>query len=250
MHSILELSYVWLVAIIFGLTFSFAVIVHMVTEYSPLSGYLSEYRHIPAAALTAVAVLFGLFSAFLGADIWERVRQERQSVEREVAAVQTIDTIAESMGQQGAQLDRSLKRYVEICVPGMMSATSKAAADEALDEVARQILDVARFDETHVPARSTMLEAFHEIKMARAERLHLEGTHSDKYKWAAVILMGLLVQVAIGFAAPYEPRGQVAALIIFSAAFSVTLAALAIHENPMVEQQSIPIEALSNSVEP
>ncbi len=191
MHSILELSYVWLVAIIFGLTFSFAVIVHLVTEHSLLSGYLSEYRHILAAALTAVAVLFGLFSAFVGADIWERVRQERQSVEREVAAVQTIDTIAESMGQQGAQLDRSLKRYVEICVPGMMSATSKADADEALDEVARQILDVA-----------------------------------------------------------YEPRGQVAALIIFSAAFSVTLAALAIHENPMVEQQSISIEALSNSVEP
>jgi len=247
MHSIFELSYVWLAAIIFGSVFSFALVVHLVTEHSPLAGHLSEYRHIPAAALTAVAVLFGLFSAFLGG---ERVRQERQSVEREVAAVQTIDTIAEGMGQQGTNLDRSLKRYVEICVPGIMSATSKAAADAALDEVARQILDVARFDATHVPARSTMLEAFHEIKMARAERLHLEGTHSDTYKWIAVILMGLLTLVAIAFAHPYEPRGQVAALIIFSAAFSVTLAALAIHENPMVESQSLPIEALSKSVEP
>ena len=250
MHSILELSYFWLVAIIFGSVFSFALVVHLLTEHSPLSGRLSEHRHIPAAALTAVAVLFGLFSAFLGADIWERVRQERQSVEREVAAVQTIDTIAENLGQEGAQIDRSLKRYVEICVPGMMSATNNPAADQALDEVVRQILGLARSDATHLPARSTMLVAFHEIKMARAERLHLEGTHSDKYKWAAVILMGLLVQVAIAFAHPYEPKGQAAALIIFSAAFSITLAALAIHENPMVESQNIPIEALSNSVEP
>lgn len=250
MHSILELSYYWLVAIIFGLTFGFAVIVHLVTEHTPLTGRLSDYRHIPAAALTAVAVLFGLFSAFLGADIWERVRLERQSVEREVAAVQTIDTIAESLGQQGVQIDRSLKSYVDVSVPRMMSAKSKAAADRALDEVARQVLDLARHGATHVPARSTMLVAFHEIKMARADRLHLEGTHSDKYKWIAVVLMGLLTQVAIAFAHPYEPRGQVAALIIFSAAFSVTLAALAIHENPMVESQNIPVEALTQAVEP
>ncbi len=250
MHSIFELSYVWLVAIIFGSTFSFALAVHLLTEHSPFTGRLSDYRHIPAAAITAVAVLFGLFSAFLGADIWERVRQERQSVEREVAAVRTIDTIAESLGQQGMQIDRSLKRYVEICVPGMRSATSKAAADKSLDEVARQIIDLSRDGATYLPATSAMLVAFHEIKMARAERLHLEGTHSDKYKWIAVIVMGLLVQVAIAFAAPYEPKGQATGLVIFSAAFSITLAALAIHENPLVELQSIPIEALTQSVEP
>ncbi len=250
MQSIFELSYVWLAAIIFGSIFSFAFVVHLVTEHSPLAGRLSDYRHIPAAGLTAVAVLFSLFSAFLGADIWERARQERQSVEREIAAVRTIDTIAESLGRQGVQIDRSLKRYVEICVPGMTSATSKTAADQALDEVARQILELARFDATHAPVTAAMLAAFHEIKMARAERLHLEGTHSDKSKWIAVILMGLLVQVAMAFAAPYEPKGQLTGLVIFSAAFSITLAALAIHENPLLESQSIPVEALSRSVDP
>jgi hypothetical protein len=248
MAQLLGHSQVWMVVAICMAALGFGLIVHLVTEHSPLAARLRPYRCVPLTAITAVALLFGLFSAFLGADIWARIGEVRQSVEIEIASVQTIDTISHNLGEDGKAIREKLRKYVDLCLPDKHAHARRAAANAALGELVQVILAPSRDEALSGPSRSTMLSAYYAIKEARAKRLHLFGTHADPHKWFAVVILGFLTQVAIAFAAPDERKGQFAGLVIFSLAFAISLSALAIHEAPLLRSENLPTAILKGSV--
>jgi hypothetical protein len=247
MKALLELREYWMVGLVCGAAFGCAVAIYLVTERSPLAARLQPYRCIPVAAISAVAVLFGLFAAFLGADIWERIREERSSIEHEIAAIQTLEAIADELGEDGQSIKQTLKNYVDICLPKRRLVLDRERADDAPDRVVQTILGTSPNAAAEATSRGEMLAAAREIRLARAERLHLYGTHADPHKWLAVILLGVLTQVTIAFVNDF-PKGTVAGLIIFSLAFAVSLSALAIHEAPLTRSESVPIDILRGTL--
>jgi hypothetical protein len=245
MEALLDLTPIWLAATVCGLSFGFALIVYLLAARSPLASRVQEFRCVPMGVVSAIAILFGLFSAFLGADIWERSGAKLHSIEGEIAAVQTLGAIAGDLGEHGVRVKRSVSAYIDVDL--LKKPKDSSLTHNPLDELLQDILDLAQTEAAHAPARSEMLVAYHEIKLARAQRLRIEGQHGDPSKWLVVIFMGFLMQIAIVFERSDRPKGQIAGLAIFSSAFAITVIALAVHEAPLAQSSNVLMEVLSHS---
>lgn len=245
MNQLFDIGVIPVVTMIFIFTFGFAVTFHFVTEHSPFAVWLRQYRGVPDTTIAAVALLFGLFAAFQGADVWDRIRQERQSIEQEIAAVRTINAVASGLGELGDGIKSDLRTFVV-----HNTTLHNTPAEAALDELVRSILALNDPQSKHQPSRDVMLAAYHDIKSARALRVLLRHLNGDPHKWAAVILLGLITQFSFTLAARRSSKGQAAGLTIFTLAYAVTLTAIAIHEMSTILGEDVHYRALSRDLGP
>ena len=86
--------------------------------------------------------------------------------------------------------------------------------------------------EAGTAAQGVLLDTVLKLRSSRHDRLAMSGDRSDRTKWAAVLFLALITQVAIGIVHLERPRAQVAALSIFSMAVVITLGLVAIRERP------------------
>ena len=251
MQAVLELDLDWRILALCSIPIVFAILLQWVTHSSPLAGFFQGYVGVQGPYFVSVAILFALFSTFLGADIWSRVQHSDNSLEHEASAIQSLRQIASTQGPNGEEIARSLNSYIETSLAQEWASEGRgrsAAVDQALERLVTEILDPVLASDAHRTAQGAMLDSYRDIRRARAERLHVASSHSDPYKWAAVILLGLLTQVAIALVHFENRKAQSAALLVFTAAFVVTLTALAAHESPLADLQLIspePIQRLT-----
>ena len=247
METLFDLSPFWMGVSLGALPLGVAVVLQLVTQHSPLKKTLRKFSGGVGELLSAVALLFGLFAAFLAADVWERIREKHHSAEREIAAIQTIDAITDALGEAGVKIQLKLRHYAEASRSRNRPNSddpSFTAADEALEGLVQAIVELSRSRAIEGPVQSAMLAAYHNIKLARAQRLHVDATSSDPHKWLVVILLGFLTQMTIVVLHVERPKAQAAALALFSLAFAVTLTTLASHERTEGEPQLAPINTL------
>lgn len=248
MEAILDLNLGWL---IFGLCFIpslCAVLLYGVTQHGPLAVPLQEFRGVVAPFFASVGIIFAVFAAFLGSDIWERVQHSNHSLEQEVSAVQSIIQIANALGNPGTPIIATVNRYVHATLDEELSRRGQprsVVADSALEELVREVLDLPKENGKYGVAQSAMLAAYESLWQARATRRHIANTHSDPYKWLAVILLGFLTQVAVTVCQLDKPKPLAAALFIFTLAYAVTLVALVMHERPLSDPTLVSLEHLN-----
>jgi len=251
MQAVLELDLVWRILALCSIPIVFAFLLQWVTHGSPLAGFFQGYVGVQGPYFVSVAILFALFSTFLGADIWSRVQHSNHSLEHEAGAIQSLRQIASTQGPNGAAIEASLNDYVETSLAQEWASEDRGrsvAVDQALERLVTDILNPNLASDAHRTAQTAMLESYRDIGRARSERLHVAASHSDPYKWAAVILLGLLTQVAIALVHFDNRKAQSAALLVFTMAFVVTLTALAAHESPLADLALIspePIQRLA-----
>ena len=236
MESILNLSLLALVAWLCFIPVASAVILYVITQHGPLAAPLHRFRDVVAPYFVSVGILFAVFAAFLGNDIWQRVQESNHSLEKEVANVQSIVQIARALGENGDAIVSAARQYVDATLDLELSKDGRArstVADEALEQVAREILSLPPNDASSAAAQGPMLAAYERIWEARTTRRHIADTHSDPLKWIAVLLLGILTQVALTLCHIDKPKPLAAALSVFSLAFVVTMVALAVHERPL-----------------
>ncbi len=247
MQAILDLDLHWRVLALCAIPVVFAVVLQWVTQHSPFAAFFQSYSGVVAPFFVSVGILFALFATFLGADIWQRVQASNHSLEHEAGAIQSLRQIASTQGPQGAGIEESLRNYIKTSVAEEWDAAESArseAVDKALEKLVTAILDPALSSDDHRTAQVAMLESYRDIRRARAERFHVVESHSDPYKWTAVILLGLLTQVAIAMIHFENSKAQGAATLVFTIAFVITLSVLAAHESPLADLADISIEPI------
>lgn len=225
-----------------------AILLQWATQHSPLSTALRSYSGVVAPFFVSVALLFGLFATFLAADIWERVNDYNHSLEQEVGAIQTIRQIAVVLGERGQTIDLAVSDYTNIALGEEINSRTSPrspAANLALGELARAILAPEVAQSGGSAAQGALLSSFIQLREARATRIHIASSHSDPYKWATVIVLGIMTQIALIFCHIDNRKAQSAALFIFTLAFVVTLAALGIHERPLADPTLVSLDHIS-----
>ena len=78
------------------------------------------------------------------------------------------------------------------------------------------------------------------IRAAHEERIVLSSDRTVGSKWAAVLLLALITQIAIAAVHLESSRPQAAALAIFTLAAVLILGLLAVHESPFDPPVFIP----------
>ena len=110
--------------------------------------------------------------------------------------------------------------------------------DAALNALLREVaLPGASKD---VGIQRTMLDMVLRIRAAHEDRLVLSADRTVPTKWAAVLILAVITQVAIALVHLDKPRPQAAALFIFTLAAVSVLGLLAVHESPFEPPVFVP----------
>lgn len=237
MHGILHLSIGWLIVGAIVIPFLFAALLFWASERSPIASWCEGFSGLAAPFFTSVSLMFAVFAAFLGSDIWQRVEASNASLEQEFSAAHSIAHIANALGADGDTVRENVVRYAQLTLEKEVSVAGQhrsTEADQALQDLVSSILNLSSDRMNIAAAQNAMLTEYEEIWNARSARRQLAATHSDPEKWLAVVILGLLTQLALALNHVGKPQPLSAALIVFTLAFVTVLVTLLLHERPLL----------------
>jgi hypothetical protein len=228
-----------------------AIILQWLTQHSPLAKRFQARAGVVAPFCVLIGLLFVLFTALLAQDIWNPARKQNLQVsqQREAAVLQNLQQLATALGSNGEQMRESIQQYIEAILMEKQALQKHQAltgdAQQALQQLVTAILNPPFSSRPHLEAAQTaMLENYRELQTARTVRMHTEAYVVDIYKWSAVIVLGLLTQLALALVHIEARRAQAAALTIFTLALIVTLLVLALAERLPAEPALIPLSLI------
>src|SRR5262245_63140162 len=102
LHS---LPVVWLVAVVLGTAYAIAGILHWLVVSVAAETRWRPFRSVSPVVLGPLGILFGLFVAFLSAQVWGDGAEAKGTVNREASALGTVVLLSTAFpGESEAQL--------------------------------------------------------------------------------------------------------------------------------------------------
>jgi Protein of unknown function (DUF4239) len=219
--------------IVYGLT---AALIAWLTFRSPLRARIQGFSGVVAPFFGSVALLFALLTGFLAAEVIERHQRAVRAVQVEGGALSSLHALTLASTADAAAIREALRAYLEALVndewPQMANAQTSTKADATLAALLRAVADPRIAPATDDVVHSSLVQLALQAATARSDRLALNSYHSDDAKWATVLLLCLMTQLAIGMVHLDRPRAHAAALAVFSVAAIIALGMIAIQEAP------------------
>src|SRR5262249_44456391 len=171
---------VGIILVPFVLLYLIAVGIVWLTHLSPARAFFASCIGIAGPFFASVAVLFGLFSAFLANDVQHRNAELRAAVFREGDGIRTIMRLAEAFGEVGRPLTTAAVGYTQsVLTKELQAMRERSDAPEDLGPL-RSLTFAVLAPEliTAVPtaAHQAMLDGLVEVRQARLERLTLTAS--------------------------------------------------------------------------
>jgi len=234
--ELFELELIWRDVFLAISPIVIAVGLHWLTQAPRIRPRLDGFHGVAPPYFVSVGLLFGLFAAFLGDGIWDRVELHDLSLEHEADAILEVQQMASAMGDSGEPVQRAVKQYVRVTLAEEWRSNQgphSAQAENALGQLAAAILDLDTSTPRHLAVQTAMLGSYKQIRKSRATRRRIVGTRTSSGKWTTVMLLGFLTQASLVAVHLDRRRAQAVALTIFTMSFVVAVVSLASNERPL-----------------
>ena len=227
---------VGIVVLPFIVLYAIAAGIVWLTHKSPARPYFASSVGITGPFFASVAVMFGLFAAFLANDVQRRDSEAQAAVLREADGVRTILRISEGLGQQADPVKTAVINYAQSVLdeelPAMRQRGMIVEDLAALRTLGVTMLAPSFTSSAPPAAQNAMLGGLISLRAARLQRLTLAGDTSAPINWLATIMLGILTQIAIAVVQLDKIRPQALALFVFTTAFATTVALIGLGERP------------------
>jgi hypothetical protein len=224
------------------------------THLSPARPFFASCIGITGPFFASVAVLFGLFAAFLANDVQHRNAEVNAAIFREADGVRTILRLDEALSAAGSPVTVAAVGYVQsVLTKEWPAMRERVSAAEDLGAVRNLILAVLAPELTAAVPTSVhqaMLQGLAEVRQARLERLTLTAGGIEPMNWLAMLILGVLTQIAVAVVQLERLRPQALALFVFTTAFAATVALMGFGEQPISETDAAPLRAAVASATP
>ena len=225
-----------IIIIPFALLYLIAVGIVWLTHLSPARPFFASCIGIAGPFFASVAVLFGLFSAFLANNVQHRNADLKAAVFREADGIRTILRLAEALGPTGSPITEAAVGYTQSVLtkewPAMLRRGRAPEDLGALRNLTLAVLAPGLTAALPTAAHQAMLEGLVEVRKARLERLTLTAGVSDPMSWLAMLVLGVLTQIAVAVVQLERLRPQALALFVFTTAFAATVVLIGLARNP------------------
>jgi hypothetical protein len=223
-------------------------VINLLSFYGPAGRWIGSFKGVVAPFFTAVTVIFALLAAFIASDVWRRNMEASQVVRAEADVLLGLYHLTPETAPGAAAVHDRIRAYIDSVIrqewPRMYVGEGAPETEAALDALFREILSPSAQGSMQAAADYARVESALKLRTLHATRLSLAADRTDELKWATVLLLAVLAQLAIAVVHLERPRPQVAALTIFSASVVVALGLVAIQERPFVPPLEVPPTAL------
>jgi hypothetical protein len=219
-----------------------AVFIVWLSFRSRFSGRIQSFKGVVAPFFGSTATIFALLIGFLSNDIWERNQQAQRIVLAERDTLLALYSLSMASGSDDESMRSAIRGYAQAVIEyewrRLRVQERSPEADAALDALLREV--ATRGGSKNMGVQRTMLDMVLNVRIAHEERVVLSNERTVGTKWAVVLLLALLTQVAISVVHLDRPRPQFAALFIFTLAAVSVLGLLAAHEAPFQPPLFVP----------
>ena len=244
--GIILIPFVFLYSIAFGIVW--------LTHLSPARPFFASCIGIAGPFFASVAVLFGLFSAFLANNVQNRNAQLDAAIFSEADGIRTILRLAEALGPTGRPIEAAAIDYMQTVLnkewPSMLRRDNAPENIGALRNLALAVLAPELTGALAPAAHQVLLEGLVEVRKARRERLTLSASTSDGMNWIAMIALGVLTQISVAVVQLERMRPQALALFVFTTAFATTVVLVGLANDPLSSNDVAPLRAAAASAKP
>jgi hypothetical protein len=229
--------------------------IHLLAFHSPASEWARSFRGVVAPFFVSPILIFGLLLGFIAGDVWHRNAEAVQVVRGEGDGLFALSHLSPDTAPGAPRLQDLIRAYAQSVVgeewPRMQEGKRAAGSEAALTSLLGAIVDAPVSGNSGVAVQRARLDIVLKLHTLRETRLELAGDHTDEIKWAALLILGLVSQIAIAAVHLEMPRPQIAALTIFSAAAVIGLGLVAIQERPFsrpLEVSPAPLEDVVHEI--
>ncbi len=233
-----------IVLIPFILLYGIAGGIVWLTHLSPARPFFVTCVGIAGPFFASVAVLFSLFAAFLANDVQHRNAEAEAAVFREADGLRTILRLSEALGPAGNPVSAAAFSYADAVLTKEWPEMEKFGAVTedlgALRNLTFALLTPALATAAPTPVHQAMLDGLIQVRQSRLVRLTLTAGISNPMNWLAVLVLGVLTQIAVAVVQLDKLRPQALALFVFTTAFAATVVLIGLSERPFAGR---PIDA-------
>lgn len=238
MTSSQQFIYISLLVVGILATFATAGFLSWLCGFSKAAPFFRSLQNMSPQVVAIVGILFALYTTFFASDIWNIRDRAQTAIQQEAEALRGLLLLAEQQPPAiGEPITAAIRDYVQmtIQVEWPLLARGEPPDRRTLDtwrQLLRAVLaePVTRTLSTSV--HTVMLQALERAQAARYQRLVQSQRHGDPLKWFAVACLGAFTLLTIALVHPDNRRTQLAALLIYSAAISVSFAAAYLQRSP------------------
>lgn len=222
---------------------------HGLSFHSRASGWARSFRGIVAPFFVSEALIFGLLLGFVAGGVWQRSAEAVRVVRGEGDALFQIHHLSLDTDPGSAKIDNLVHAYAQSIItdewPLLRHGGRSDATETALDNLIKGVVAAPVVGNSGLTVQRARLDLALKLHTLRENRIELAGDRTDEIKWATLLLLGFMVQLAVAAVHLEAPRPQIAALAIFSLAAVVGLGLVATQERPFsppLEVSPAPVE--------
>jgi len=246
----LELPVRPLLLLLAAFYFATGTIIHLLSFYGPTGRWCANFKGVVGPFFTSVTVIFGLLAGFVAGDVWRRSAEAGRVVCAEANDLLALYWLTPETDRDAATIRSLIRAYVESVLrqewPRMHDGEGAPDTEAALGALLKQILNRSEQGSISQAIDRTRLDAALALRTTRADRLLLAGDRTDELKWATILLLAVVAQLAIAVVHLERRYPQIGALAIFSGAVVIALGLVALQERPFAGPLQISSDALSD----
>ncbi|PPC85725.1 MAG: hypothetical protein CTY36_18535 [Methylocystis sp.] len=216
---------------------------------SRFSTHAQSWKGVVPPFVAVPATLFGLLMTFLSQDVWDANRSAYRAVALEREQLATLSALSTNHGVDDEDIPRAVRNYIETVVglewKTMEDAKESPEAEAALIKLTRAVSS-ANIEPVF---QRTLVDTVMRLRSAREQRLAIAEAFPDDRKWAAVLIIAFITQIALAVVHLDRPRPQLLAQAIFALAAIVPISLVASVDEPYAPPNAVSSEPLAQLLE-
>jgi len=233
-----EVIYIGLLVLGILATFATAGLLLWLCNFSRFAPLVQSVTNLSPQVVAIVGILFALYTTFFASDIWNIRDRAQVAIEQEAEAMRGLFRLAEQQPPViGAPIIAALREYARATIQDEwpLLARGEPPGKQTLErwrDLLRAVLAEPVTQGLPTSVHVAMVQAVERVHVARHQRIAQSQRHGDPLKWFAVACLGAFTLLTVALVHLDNWRTQLAALLIYSAAISVSFAAAYLQRSP------------------
>jgi hypothetical protein len=245
-----DLPVVWMGVVIFAGTYALAAAIYGIVIGLAVGERARAFKAISPGLLSPLGIIFGLFVAFVAAQVWGDSERATAAVTREASALRAVVLLAASFpGEPEAALRAQVRRHIDEAIarewPAMRHhQVTLEMAPPSLVEALRVALALRPASEGQATVQRELVTSLEAALEARRQRIIISQASVNWVKWTGLLLQAACVLVTIAMVHSDNRRGAALALGLFATGVAICLVLIASHNRPFTGEISVKPDAL------
>ena len=247
---LLNLPVVWMAFVVFGGTYLAAAVIYWIVKSLAVGERAKAFKNISPGLLPPLGIIFGLFVAFVAAQVWNDVERAKAAVSTEASALRAVILLSDNFPEEPkTRLHALIRRYITHTVtlewPIMARQFSTlTVAPPALVEAQQFALALTSNGPGQEVAQREIAAALERALDARRQRIIISQSSVNWVKCAGLFLQAACTLLAIAMVHNENRLTAALAMALFATGVAISLMLIASHARPFTGQMSVRPEFL------